>query len=250
MVRLLVVPAAGMGSRLGPHVPKLLVPVAGRPMIDWLLTLYGPFVDRAAVIVHPAWLATVTEYLSRSKPPVELFVQQVPTGMLDAILLAMPAVHGHRPDRVWITWCDQIAIHPDTIRRLANSDAAGHAPSLLMPTCRRADPYVHLERDANGRITRVLHRREGDQMPEVGESDTGVFDLSLEAFMNLLPKFASHVRPAAGTRERNFVPFVAWAAARTSVATFACTEPEEAIGVNTPEELALVEAHLRARPVA
>ncbi len=37
MPNLLIVPAAGMGRRLGRGEPKALTPLAGRPMIDWTL---------------------------------------------------------------------------------------------------------------------------------------------------------------------------------------------------------------------
>lgn len=247
MVRLLVVPAAGAGSRLGAGVPKLLVPVAGRPMIGWLLDLYRRHVARLAIVVHPSALELTASSLADAPLPIDFFVQREPTGMLDAILLARPAVERHRPDRVWITWCDQIAIHPATLAHLAKEDETSPAPSLVLPTCRGANPYVHFERDSGGRVTRVLHRREGDPMPEVGESDAGLFDLSGETFTDLLPQYAREVRPAAATRERNFVPFVAWAAARTRVVTFPCREPEEAVGVNTPEERARIEAYLQRR---
>lgn len=49
---LLIVPAAGMGRRLGRDEPKALAPLAGRPMIEWTLEALAsvPFV-RAVVAV-------------------------------------------------------------------------------------------------------------------------------------------------------------------------------------------------------
>jgi bifunctional UDP-N-acetylglucosamine pyrophosphorylase/glucosamine-1-phosphate N-acetyltransferase len=250
MNRLLVIPAAGRGSRLGSDLPKVLVPVAGRPMIDHLIDLYRPLVDRFAVVVHPSALARVQDHVGDSGVPPDILVQDAPTGMLDAILIGQTAVEAHSPDRVWITWCDQIGIHSDTLARLAREDEQKPEAALVMPTCDQPNPYIHLDRDATGRITRVLHRREGDRMPDVGESDAGLFDLSRDAFSRLLPQFAEDVEPAAATGERNFLPFVAWLSARAPVVTFPCTEPEEAIGVNTPEDLARLEAHLRGRSLA
>ena len=49
---------------------------------------------------------------------IDCVVQASPTGMLDAILLAMPIVERHGPASVWVTWCDQVAVHPRTIERL------------------------------------------------------------------------------------------------------------------------------------
>src|SRR6185503_16051997 len=52
--RVLVVPAAGRGSRLGGSVPKALVEVAGRPMLAWLLSLYRPWIAGLVVVAHPS----------------------------------------------------------------------------------------------------------------------------------------------------------------------------------------------------
>jgi bifunctional UDP-N-acetylglucosamine pyrophosphorylase / glucosamine-1-phosphate N-acetyltransferase len=176
-------------------------------------------------------------------------IQERPTGMLDAILLARDEIEAARPRRVLITWCDQVAITGSTAAAVVRATAHSPEPSLVMPTCRGEHPYVHLRRDGDGRIVTVLHRREGDSMPPAGESDAGVFDLSLQAYLEWLPRYAEAPAIGARTGERNFVPFVAWVAARGSVVTIPCTEPEEAIGVNTPDDLARLEAHLRGRQV-
>lgn len=247
MDRLLLIPAAGLGTRLGGDVPKLLVPVNGRPMIDHLRDLYAHAAQRMAVVVHPSAEAIVRAHLG---PGVDLFVQREPTGMLDAILLAAPAVALHRPRRVLVTWCDQVAIRPATIRRLQAAVSSPANPPLALLTCVRPDPYIHFERDTSGRIVRVLHRREGDRMPAEGESDAGVFDLSLDAYTRLLPEYAREVEAGAGTGERNFLPFVAWMAARAPVVTVSCTDLVETVGVNTPEELRHVERYLDRQSVS
>ena len=225
MDRLLVIPAAGLGSRLGAHTPKLLAQVNGRPMLDHLLSLYAPVVDRVALVVHPAARGAVMHVLDTSgRADVDVFVQEQPTGMLDAILLARAAVETGRPRRVWITWCDQVAIHPRTVARLAEAD--GGDPLVALPTCTGPDPYVHLARDPSGRIVRVLHRREGDVMPAVGESDAGLFSLVTRG----VPGFAGCIccgadapapRPASGTS----FPSSRGRASAARVVTFPCTEP-------------------------
>ena len=245
MDRLLIIPAAGLGSRLGAHTPKLLARVGGRSMLDHLLALYAPVVARVALVVHPSARTAVLQAVAGSTMPLDLFVQEHPTGMLDAILLARPAVEAARPARVWITWCDQVTIHPRTVGRLTEIDASG--PLVALPTCRSASPYVHFLRDPSGRILRVLHRREGDLMPDPGESDAGLFSLSLDAYMTLLETFAADPGTGSSTGERNFLPFIPWAAARGEVVTFGCTEPAEALGVNTPADLAAAEEILRRR---
>ena len=83
-------------------------------------------------------------------------------------------------------------------------------------------------------------------MPEIGESDMGLFSLSTDAYFNLLPQFGRETGHAAGTGERNFLPFLPWLAqVGHSVMTFPSTNDMEAIGVNTPEDRRRLEAYLR-----
>lgn len=247
MPRLLVIPAAGLGSRLGASVPKVLVPVAGVPMLDRLLALYRSAVDRVVVVVGPSFEPDVKRHVA-ARPDhdrIDCVVQPSPTGMLDAILLAMPIVERHGPASVWVTWCDQVAVHPRTIERLRALTDGTRPDALVMPTVTRRHPYIHFERDAAGRITRVLHRREGDAMPATGESDMGLFAMSASAYRGQLPEYARELEVGSATGERNFLPFIPWLARTDRVVSFPCEDPMEAVGINTPEELALVEEYFR-----
>ncbi len=246
MARLLIVPAAGMGTRLGTTLPKLLVPVGGVPMIDRVLALYAGVVDHAVVVVSPAALGRVVEHLAGGLSAVttECVVQERPTGMLDAILLGEDIAARRRPSHVWVTWCDQVAVDTRTILRLASFSGLPDTVPLVMPTVRSDDPYIHFERDRSGRIVRVLHRREGDAMPPEGESDMGLFAMSFGAYRERLPEYALDIEPGSGTGERNFLPFIPWMAARGEVRTFPAHDPMEAVGINTAADLERVEAYL------
>ena len=83
-------------------------------------------------------------------------------------------------------------------------------------------------------------------MPEIGESDAGLFALSAAAY-DALRQFGAGAEIGDRTAERNFLPFIPWLARTHRVVTFACTDVREAIGVNTAAELAAVEAYLRSR---
>jgi bifunctional N-acetylglucosamine-1-phosphate-uridyltransferase/glucosamine-1-phosphate-acetyltransferase GlmU-like protein len=238
--RLLIVPAAGAGTRLGADLPKILVQVAGRPMLERLLDLYRPVADWVVVVAHPTFSGLL-------KGRFEVVEQHARTGMLDAVLLGAPAVTRHRPDEVWVTWGDQVGVLPATVARLAEAMSAPEAPAAALPTVRRADPYIHFERGTDGRVSALLQRREGDTMPATGESDMGLFALSRQAFERDLPEYARGARPGTRTGERNFVPFVPWLAQRARVVTIPCTDDREAIGINTPEELRVMEQWLGSR---
>lgn len=241
---MLVVPAAGRGSRLGGAVSKALVEVAGQPMLAWLLALYRPWVHGVVVVAHPSAREAMQDLLDRHEVRSAVVVQAEPTGMLDAVSLGCEAALRWSPDRVWITWCDQIAVHPDTLTRFARLEGES---SVALPLLLRDAPYIHFDRGADGRITAVRQRREGHEMPARGLSDMGLFSLSAQAAAIELRAFAASATPDPGTGERNFLPFIPYAAARGPVVTIEATEDIEAVGINTPDDLARIEAHLAAR---
>ena len=240
--RRLIVPAAGLGTRLGANAPKLLVPVAGAPMIDRVLDLHAGYAARATVVVHPSAERAVRRHL-RGRSHVDVVVQPQPTGMLDAIMLAL-TTEPLAAASVWITWCDQVAVHPDTIAELARVSESQPEAAVILPTVQAPAPYIHFARDGRGCIVRVLQRREGDAMPPVGESDIGLFSLSRHAAVRLLPDYAAAVAVGDATRERNFLPFIPWAAARAAVVTVPSAHAMDALGVNTADDLRRVESYL------
>ncbi len=84
-----VILAAGLGTRLRPHTlstPKPLLPVQGRPILDWTLGALPQAIDRVVVVVH--YLAEqVEDYLRGQKHFARWQVvrQEVPRGTGDAV---------------------------------------------------------------------------------------------------------------------------------------------------------------------
>jgi bifunctional UDP-N-acetylglucosamine pyrophosphorylase/glucosamine-1-phosphate N-acetyltransferase len=244
MSRVLVIPAAGRGSRLGSELPKVMVPVNGRPMIDYLLDRYRSLVTRFLLVVNPAARDLVGRHCQARTETVDLLVQDHPTGMLDAILVPERRVAELSAEEVWVTWCDQIAVEAATVTRLARVMGGPLRPALAFPTVENDQPYIHFERDGGGSIRAVRHRREGDTMPERGEGDIGLFAMTGSTYLQELPLYATQASLGAATGERNFLPFIPWLARSRTVATIPATAPMEAIGINTSEELERVARHL------
>lgn len=242
--RVLVIPAAGRGSRLGSDGPKVLAPVAGRPMLDWLLDLYLDRVETMTLVVQPAARDLIAGALRSRAPHAQVAVQETPTGMLDAVGIGIGATRMPAGARVWVTWCDQIAVLPATLDRLEREEPS---TAICVPTILQSPPYIHFQRDAEQRIVGVLQRRDGDLMPATGESDMGLFSLSADAARDRLPVFSANAAPSQNTGERNFLPFIPWLAATHVVRTFPASDPIEAVGINTPDDRARVEAFLASR---
>jgi len=225
-------------------LPKLMVPVNGRPMVDYVLDRYRELAEVVILVLHPDSADLVRNHVEQRSQSIELVFQEQPTGMLDAILVPGSRIVQLNPDEVWITWCDQVAVGEGTVERLAQAMAIKPQPDLAFPTVTMDQPYIHFARDEAGTIVRVLQRREGDAMPEEGEGDIGLFALTRRAYLESLPAFAGAATGGAGTGERNFLPFIPWLALHSLVRTIPATAAIEAIGINTPEDLAIVGKYL------
>src|SRR5574341_1691891 len=134
---ILIIPAAGLGTRLTASTPKLLVNVGGKAMVDWLLDLYDPVVERFILVLHPSFEPAVRRHC-QNRPRLSYARQPNPTGMLDAILAPISDARRDNPDRVWITWCDQVAIHPATVERLRRLSEQPMPSPLIFPTATRS----------------------------------------------------------------------------------------------------------------
>ncbi len=84
-----IILAAGLGTRLRPHTlqtPKPLLPIQGRPILDWTLAALPRSVDRVLVVTH--YLAEQFQtYLRQQKhqPVWETVHQEQPRGTGDAL---------------------------------------------------------------------------------------------------------------------------------------------------------------------
>jgi bifunctional UDP-N-acetylglucosamine pyrophosphorylase/glucosamine-1-phosphate N-acetyltransferase len=240
-----IIPAAGRGSRLGYDRPKILYPIAGRPVLDWLLDFLQPNCSRLVFVLSPDGRLTVREELERAIPGrYDIVVQEVPTGMGDAVGLALDAV-GTR--HVVVVWGDQVALRRSSVDACLRLHDGPLEADVTCPTVFRANPYIHFDRDSSGRICALRQAREGDLMPERGESDTGFFCFRAGALRRLLEQQRQNPQQAGAlTREFNLLPVIPLAAKLgLSVITPRLMTLEETVGVNSTGDAAVVEAFLR-----
>jgi bifunctional UDP-N-acetylglucosamine pyrophosphorylase/glucosamine-1-phosphate N-acetyltransferase len=238
-----VIPAAGRGSRLGFHRPKILYPVAGRPILDWLLDFLRPNCSQLVFVLSPDGTADVSSELDQRLPGrYKVVIQECPTGMGDAVALALPLV---RTPHVAIVWGDQVALRRRSVEACLRLQQGPLAPDMTCPTVMRDRPYIHFERDVQGRIVALLQAREGDVMPARGESDTGFFCFRTQVLIRLLKELRATPANGSGTGEFNFLPVIPLAARHGIVITPRLMSVEETVGVNSAEDAGGLEEFLR-----
>lgn len=114
-----IVLAAGLGTRLRPHTlttPKPLLPVRGRPILDWTLTALQPIVERVVVVTHylHEQVESFLDQQSHFKNWSTVY-QATPRGTGDALMACRDAV---RSDRFFVLNGDDLYAGGD-LKRLS-----------------------------------------------------------------------------------------------------------------------------------
>jgi bifunctional UDP-N-acetylglucosamine pyrophosphorylase/glucosamine-1-phosphate N-acetyltransferase len=241
-----LVPAAGRGSRLNFDQPKVLFPIAGKTILEWLVDLLGPLCGRFVFVVSPQGAQPVAEVTSRLLPGRHrIAVQPEPRGMADAIACGLPCVE---TPHTMIVWGDQVALRPAPLEFAMDVHQGPTTPEATCPTLLRAHPYIHFERNESGKVINVLQAREGDAMPERGESDSGVFLFRTEVLRRDLPRLLSSAACIGKqTGELNFLPIFPMLESLITLPIM--TEPES-VGVNSRADAEYLERYLLGRKQA
>jgi bifunctional N-acetylglucosamine-1-phosphate-uridyltransferase/glucosamine-1-phosphate-acetyltransferase GlmU-like protein len=233
---------------LGFHRSKILYPVAGRLIVDWLLEFLEPNYGRMIFVLSPEGAADVTAELNQRIPRrFDVVVQQTPTGMGNAVELALPLVN---TPHVTVVWGDQVALRRASVEACLRLHQGPLKPDLTCPTVLRSDPYIHFDRDAEGRISGFRQAREGDAMPEHGESDTGFFCFNTVRLAQLLRHArASGLASGGRTGEFNLLPVIPVAAREGLVLTPRIMRREETMGINSGRDAQALSDFLRSASV-
>jgi bifunctional UDP-N-acetylglucosamine pyrophosphorylase/glucosamine-1-phosphate N-acetyltransferase len=253
----LIIPAAGAGKRMGLSYPKTLYPIRGKPILQHILEAAIPLVHEAVVIVSPQGKPLIEAFLSsRSLGQITTAIQETPVGMADAVEIGVRALGGTQPCDYLIIWGDQVTVRTETLRELKDQHLRSGA-WLTLPTTRKRNPYIHIVRDADGNVVDVLEAREGDPMPEVGESDCGVFLCRGEYLLDGLVEleratydpnsgvFRRLDQRSSATGEFNFLPLITlWSRSMRSVQALPLATELESLGVNTPSDVQTLESKL------
>ncbi len=242
-----LIPAAGRGSRLGFHQPKILFPIAGATILEWLVELLNPLCDRFVFVLAPQGAAQVEQVTSRLLPGRHaLGLQPEPRGMAEAIQCGLPLVETRH---TLIVWGDQVALEPASLEFAMRIHQGILQPPATCPTVWRDRPYIHFERTESGQVVRILQAREGDKMPPRGESDSGVFLFCTEGLRRYLPRLlASEESLGKQTREINFLPiFPLLDSEPGQLVTLPIMTEAQSVGVNSPADAEYLERQLLAR---
>lgn len=235
--------AAGQGKRMHSGLPKVVHPLAGKPLfLHALNAAQGLGPELVAIVVgHHA------ETVQRAYPvgDVVWVVQERQLGTAHAVLCAKEAFREFAGDLLILSG-DVPLIQKRTLQAMIERHRSKQAAvTLLTATLDNPSGYGRILRDRDGAIHSIVEDKDArDGQREIPEVNAGVYVASA-AFL-----FAAVSRVKNDNQQGEFyLPDIVTAGIEQDnlIETVRVDDPCEIMGVNTREELAFMEKNLRQR---
>ena len=242
MTTAIVILAAGKGTRMKSRLPKVLHPLAGRPMLAYSLDLARALTDLPPVVI----VGYGADEVKATIGPGPLFVeqpQQLGTG--HAVMQAEPVLAG-QAETIMVYYADMPLITAATARRIQTLHQEQDA-TITMLTVIAEDPrgFGRVVRDAQGRVQAIVEEVEAtEEQKAIKELNASVYCFDGAWLWPALHR----LRPSPRKGEYYLTDLIAMAVAEGRKVEALITEtPEEVLGVNTRVHLAEAERIVRQR---
>jgi bifunctional UDP-N-acetylglucosamine pyrophosphorylase/glucosamine-1-phosphate N-acetyltransferase len=238
-----VILAAGQGKRMKSDLPKVLQPLAGRPMLEHVIGRAGELEPAAIHVVYGHGGERVREALAGQ--PVNWVLQAEQLGTGHALMQAAPAI----PDdhTVLVLYGDVPLTRAATLRALLQAGPG----KLSILSVRLPDPtgYGRVLRDTAGRVYRIVEQKDANRKEQaVDEVNTGLMAMGAGRLKAWLSRLSND-----NAQGEYYLTDVVAMAVKDGVPVEAVIAPTiaEVLGVNDKLQLAQVEAeHRRLRAEA
>ncbi len=229
-----IILAAGKGTRMKSHLCKVLHPIAGKPMILYVIDAVRSAGIEKLVVVTGHQADHVRRCLDQDK--VECVIQEPQLGTGHAVAAAKGSFSDFR-GHVLILCGDTPLIEPQTITDLMGFHGGANS-RLTVLTMVLEDPtgYGRIVRDETGRVSRIVEERDADdEEKRIREVNTGIY----VADCGLLFSLIEAIRPENAQGEY-YLTDMAAEAVRRQIPVHGCVLRESllAMGVNTRIDLA------------
>jgi bifunctional UDP-N-acetylglucosamine pyrophosphorylase/glucosamine-1-phosphate N-acetyltransferase len=167
-----VILAAGQGTRMKSGLPKVLHPIAGRPMIERVLDT-ARAADPASISLIVGHGADAVRQRLAAWPGLQFAEQSPQLGTAHALQQAEPLLAG-RSGTVVLLSGDVPLLRPDTLRQLlAVHERAGAAATVMTAIVERPYGYGRIVR-TGGALARIVEERDATPAErQIREIDAG-----------------------------------------------------------------------------
>jgi len=182
-----VILAAGKGTRMRSDLPKVLHPLAGRPLIGHVLAAADSLEPEKICVVYGHGGETLPKVVARDDLAWALQEPQLGTG--HAVQQALP--HLDASGNVLILYGDVPLIRPETLQQMTLIANEG---AIALLTIKLDDPsgYGRIVRNGQGRVERIVEQK--DASPEelaIREINTGILCLPGAKLANWLERLTN-----------------------------------------------------------
>jgi bifunctional UDP-N-acetylglucosamine pyrophosphorylase / glucosamine-1-phosphate N-acetyltransferase len=237
-----VVLAAGLGTRMKSDLPKVMVPVLGRPMIEFVLdALAAAGIWRIIVVV--GYRADDVKQLLSGRRGIEFALQAERLGTGHAVKMAQPLLLDQRGPVVVVAG-DSPMIQASSVRALLDHFQR-HQPACLLGTLHKPNPHGlgRIVRDANGAFTGIVEEKDAtDEQRRITEVNMSTYIFAGPELLHAL----DHLKNDNRQKEYYLTdcPGILKAEGKL-VEALPVLQPCEALSINTTDELSQVEAEMR-----
>ena len=240
MVLDIVILAAGQGTRMVSDLPKVLHPLAGRPLLGHVIDSARTLAPRSLNVVIGHGATQVRSALPAA--PVAWVLQEQQLGTGHAVQQVLPLLA--RDGTTLILYGDVPLVRESTLRELV---AIANRGTLALRTVELGDPsgYGRVLRDGEGTVAAIVeHKDASAEQRAVREVNTGIMALPNARLHEWLPTLGN--RNAQG--EYYLTDIIALAAGTgVGVQPLPAADEQEVAGVNNREQLAVLERAWQAR---
>jgi bifunctional UDP-N-acetylglucosamine pyrophosphorylase/glucosamine-1-phosphate N-acetyltransferase len=234
--------AAGKGTRMKSATPKVLHPVCGRPLIEYVLDVALQVGSLKTCVVLGHGIEKVQKHLPKNVLTVE---QKKLLGTGDAAKAAGKFLKNFNGD-ILVLCGDTPLLKAETIKALIKRHRSTKAvATILTAVVDNKTGYGRIIRSNFAKVVAI--REESDcteEEKEIREINSGVFCFNARVLFENLSKIKVNSRKG----EYYLTDLIAlFAQQRLVIETVTTTEPAEAWGVNTREDLAAAAAIMRQR---
>jgi bifunctional UDP-N-acetylglucosamine pyrophosphorylase/glucosamine-1-phosphate N-acetyltransferase len=242
MTTAIVILAAGKGTRMKSNLPKVLHPLARRPMIHYSLDLAAAIstVPPVVIVGHKA-----DEVRAAVGNRATFVIQQQQLGTGHAVMQAEAAL-ADKAHVVLVYAADMPLITPETLQRLLSTHQARQATiTMLSVIADNPRGFGRVVRGQDGGALAIVEEIEAtDEQKAITELNAGVYCFDAAWLWPALHR----LQPSPRKGEYYITDLVSLAVADgRHVAVVTTHTPEEVLGVNTRVHLAEAERIMRTR---
>ena len=227
-----IILAAGKGTRMHTNLPKVMQPLAGRPMIDHVITTAGKLTNKISTIIGYK-KDVLNEHLSANFKNVETFVQPELNGTAGAVKAAQKKIMDD--EDVLILYGDVPLISHESLKNALNDN---HDAVILTMIPKDPFGYGRVIKDDSGLATEIIEEKDASpEQKKINEVFTGIMIIKGEMLLSSLDEVNNN--NAAG--EYYLTDVIKIASKKGVKINPIIVEETEVLGANTKSELHEIE---------